>query len=206
MSTLSSDTGTASPSLHMTEEEFVRWADEDTHAEWVAGKVQIKMPIDRIHGAIQFWLRSLVQAFVQKRKLGFVEGPQFTIRLTGRPSRRDPDLLFVAAENQARVQRTYVDGPADLVMEVVSPDSVSRDYREKYIEYQAAGVREYWIVDPLQSVIELHVLGADGKYSQVEPKDGRLHSAMLPGFWLRPADPFKDPLPDVNAVLREMEA
>jgi Uma2 family endonuclease len=192
--------------MHMSEEEFVRWADEDTHAEWVAGKVEIKMPISKAHDEIQFWLRMLVHSFVQRRRLGTVHGPQFTIRLPQKPSRRDPDIIFVSGDNAARVTPTYVNGPADLVMEVVSPDSVSRDYREKYLEYQAAGVREYWIVDPLQGVIELHVLGAEGKYSQVEPKDGRLNSAVLPGFWLRPEDPFKGLLPDVNDLLKEMGA
>ena len=43
---------------------------------------------------------------------------------------------------------TFLDGPADLVIEVISDDSVTRDRVEKFDEYLEAGVREYWVIDP----------------------------------------------------------
>lgn len=206
MSTLSSQTSMIRPSVKMTEDEFVRWADEDTHAEWVNGEVVIKMPISSIHDDLQFWFRMLLHFFVSKRKLGVVRGPQFTIRLPQKPSRRDPDVIFVCNERAHLVTNTYVDGPADLAVEVVSPDSLSRDYREKFNEYEAAGVREYWIVDPLSKQVELYVLGTDNRYAKVDANDGKLFSNVLPEFWIRPEDPFKEPLPDVNALLAEIGA
>ncbi len=39
-------------------------------------------------------------------------------------------------------------GMADLVIEVVSDDSVARDRADKFYEYQTAGIQEYWIIDP----------------------------------------------------------
>lgn len=191
----------------MSEEEFVRWADEDNHAEWVAGRVEVKTPISDIHDQIQFWMRSLIQSFVQRRKLGIVRGPQFTLRLPEKPSRRDPDVMFVAEQIRARLRPTFLDGPAELLVETVSPDSVGRDYREKYQEYQAAGVMEYWIVDPVAQQIEAHALSAGGKYEPIPVgDDGKIHSKVLPGFWIRPADPIKDPLPEVADLLTEMQA
>jgi len=188
----------------MSEEEFVDWADEDTHAEWVNGKVELKMPISDVHDDIQFWLRSLIQSFVDRRSLGKVRGPQFTIRLPQKPSRRDPDLIFVSAGRLSLMGKTFMDGPADLAIEVVLPDSIARDYREKYFEYEAAGVREYWIVDPLSQTTTLHVLDKNGKFEVIAAKEGKLHSVVLNGFWLREADPFKNPLPDVQELLTEM--
>lgn len=99
-----------------------------------------------------------------------------------------------------------MDGPADLAIEVRSRDSASRDYREKFFEYETAGIREYWIFDPLATQTELYVLGTDARYAKVDAKDGKLYSAVLQGFWIRPEDPFKDPLPDVNALLAEIGA
>lgn len=41
-----------------------------------------------------------------------------------------------------------MDGTPDLIVEVTSPESLARDRGEKYVEYEAAGVREYWLIDP----------------------------------------------------------
>jgi Uma2 family endonuclease len=203
MRTLSSQTGAIHPPLHMSEEQFVRWADEDTHAEWV----EVKMPIDRIHGAIQFWLRSLIQGFVKRRKLEFVEGQQFTMRLGHVPSRRDPEVLYVSADNEHLVQRTFVDGPADPVVEIVSPDSASGDYREKYHEYEAGGVAGYWIVNPDNQEVEAHALGASGRYERLPiGEDGIIRSKAMPGFWFRLADVFMAPAPEIEDLLKQMAA
>jgi Uma2 family endonuclease len=45
--------------------------------------------------------------------------------------------------------------PPLLIVEVVSPESLKRDYRYKRSEYAALGVSEYWIVDPLESKISV---------------------------------------------------
>jgi Uma2 family endonuclease len=188
----------------MTEYEFVEWTRDEANAEWVDGEVILKMPISRAHDALQFWLRLLITEFVQKRKLGEVCGPQFTIRLPHRPSRRDPDVMFVANERLHLLGNTFMDGPSDLAIEVVLPESIQRDYHEKYFEYEGAGVREYWIVDPLSQTVSLFTLSAAGKYEKIEPVNGRLNSVVLPGLWINNTDPFKNPLPEVQALLAEM--
>lgn len=55
---------------------------------------------------------------------------------------------FVASEHLDRLKETYLDGPADLVVGIVSPDSVGRDRGEKFYEYAQGGVPEYWLIDP----------------------------------------------------------
>ena len=82
-----------------------------------------------------------------------------------------------------------------MVVEIVSPESIARDYREKYNEYEAAGVREYWIVDPLAKKVEVHVLGRNKRYSQISEKNDALHSVVLPGFYVKPAWLWQSPLP-----------
>ena len=70
------------------------------------------------------------------------------MRLPEAPRRgRVPDLLFVTSEHVDRQQPTYLDGPRDLAVEIVSPDSVRRDQGEKFVEYEQAGIPEYWLVD-----------------------------------------------------------
>ncbi len=117
---------------------------------------------------------------------------------------RAPDILFVANENLARLRNTYLDGPADLAVEIVSPDDPDRDYVDKFQEYQTGGVREYWIIDPQRQEAHFYQLGQDNLYQEITVgDDGIYRSAVLPGLWLRVAWLWQEPLPDVLAVLRE---
>ncbi|MEZ5301901.1 MAG: Uma2 family endonuclease [Verrucomicrobiales bacterium] len=71
---------------------------------------------------------------------------------------REPDIIFVASENLGRIKNAFLDGPADLAVEVISPESQGRDRGDKFYEYQAGGVREYWIIDPERQVAEFYRL------------------------------------------------
>ena len=100
---------------------------------------------------------------------------------------REPDLIFIAREHLDRLSQERLSGPADLVVEVISDDSVARDRADKFYEYQEAGVREYWILDsrPGRERTDFYVLDEKGRYRPVPPEsDGRYHSTVLPGFWL----------------------
>ncbi len=56
-------------------------------------------------------------------------------------------MLFVRHEHADRIHHGRVDGPPDLAIEIVSPESVERDYEKKRKQYQRARVPEYWIID-----------------------------------------------------------
>ena len=189
----------------MGEAEYDRWSLTQELVEWVDGRVIQKMPENTLHDVLRNWLMVVLGLFVRGRRLGQVYGPELTMRLPQGPTRRCPDVLFVSSANAGRVGATMVDGPADLIIEVVSPDSVGRDYREKFLEYEAAGVPEYWIADPLSERLEPYRLGGDGAYELIPPNaDGRVHSTAVPGFSLRPADLFADDRPEELALLAEL--
>src|SRR5262245_58498673 len=102
--------------LRMTEEDFVVWCDHDTPAEWVDGLVVFKEPASHQHDGLQWWLRNLLQLYVEAKDLGVVVGPQFVTRLvTGRKtSRREPDVMFIGKERLASLGRNHLEGPPDL--------------------------------------------------------------------------------------------
>lgn len=66
-----------------------------------------------------------------------------------------PDLLVLLPDSRARLVRRGVEGPPDLVIEVLSPANRAHDQVRKRELYARSGVREYWIVDPEQRVIEI---------------------------------------------------
>jgi Uma2 family endonuclease len=194
------------PPGDLTYEEFLAWCDEDTRAEWVDGRV-IPLPVTvaERHAAILSLLITLFKLATRFGRLGAVYAEPFQMRLRAARRGRSPDLIFVAPAHRDRVRRHYVDGPADIVVEIVSPDSVRRDRVEKLAEYEQAGVPEYWLVDPDQQQVELRVLGPEGRHRVVfAGSDGLLQSTVLPQWRLRVEWLWQDPGPELDEVLREL--
>ena len=191
----------------MTESEFVAWSGgfEHVRAEWVDGEVVVMSPANIWHSDLADFLKTVLRIFTEERNLGRVFGEEYFVRFEGggRLQRRLPDVLFVSRDREHLFTRTYLDGPPDLAVEVVSPDSVDRDRREKFAAYESGGVREYWIIDPEAKTLEAYRLDG-GRFARVLEADGRVASAALPGFFLRPDWLWREPLPKVLDVLREL--
>jgi hypothetical protein len=128
----SEDQGDQGPVEGMTYEEFLTWADEDTLAEWVDGEVVMYSLASKRHQNIADFLLKVMGTYVESHDLGMVISAPFQMKLE---HGREPDVLFVASEHLDRLEETYLDGPADLVVEIVSPDSMGRDRGDKFYEY-----------------------------------------------------------------------
>lgn len=116
--------------------------------EWVDGTVIQMSPVPIRHDKIQRYLSTLLSAYLELRPVGeLVEAP-FVMNLAN--SAREPDIQIILNENPHTRTDTYMDGAADIVIEIVSAESIKRDYGEKFHEYEQGGVREYWIIDPLK--------------------------------------------------------
>ncbi len=192
------------PGVRMTERQFVAWSTPAAlPAEWVDGEVVLMTTPSGEHVDLNTWILRVVADFVDHHDLGLVRMP-FTTRLTAVNRRRDPDVLFVSKSRLHLLRDNHLEGPPDLAVEIVSPDSVSRDWRTKYHEYEAAGVREYWIVDPLTRRFEANGLHRKKYCLLPVDDDGRVHSKMLKGLHVRPAWLWRSPLPKVGTVLKEL--
>lgn len=187
----------------LTYEQFLDWANEDTRAEWVDGAIIMPSPANTKHQRITQFVFRVMSEFAERRGLGEVFTAPYQMKLAH--SGREPDVLFLAKDHLSRLTETYLNGPADLVVEVISPGSVGRDRGDKFYEYQAAGIPEYWLIDPLTERAEFYQLDAAGRY-QLIPSDeaGLYHSKVLPGLWLRVEWLWQEPLPAAATVLREI--
>ena len=178
---LATATETPAP-LRMTYEEFLAWADEDTLAEWVDGEVVMTTPASDRHQDLVGFLESLLRLYVEEHELGVVRIAPFQVKLE---QGREPDLIFIAREHLARLQENRVEGPPDLVVEIVSPKSVARDRGEKFYEYAQGGVPEYWLIDPQARWAEFYRL-KEGYYRPAfSGEAGIYRSEAVAGFWLR---------------------
>ena len=185
-------------------EAFLAWCDEDIHAEWVDEKVLIMSPASQIHQQLVVFLTVVLKFFTEEYGLGTVLNAPFSMRLGSVQSVREPDLLFVSTRHLDRLQETYLDGPADLAVEIVSKGSIGRDRGDKFVEYEQAGIPEYWLIDPERQQAEFYGLEADGRYHPMPLEGGVFRSAVLSGFWLRVDWLWADPLPKGLDVIREL--
>jgi Uma2 family endonuclease len=87
-------------------------------------------------------------------------------------------------------------------VEIVSPDNVERNWQIKYLEYQAARIPEYWVVDPGYQRVQVYGLTEAGTYQPLAVDEGWLRSQALPGFGIRPEWLWQDPPPTTLAVAR----
>lgn len=190
------------PKKPFTYEEFLEWADEDARAEWVDCEVIVMSPASSRHQQLVGFLVTLMGIYVEENALGQVLSAPFQMKLE---NGREPDVLFLKKEHEGRLKEAYLDGPADLVVEIVSPESGPRDRGEKFYEYEAGGVQEYWLIDPIREQIEVYRL-EEGRYHLVQPEEeGIYRSEVVPGFWLRASWLWQESLPKVLGVLREWE-
>lgn len=193
------------PSSPVSFEEFLHWLDEGTRAEWVDGEILVMSPSNWQHQDLIAWLTGILRYFIDGRGLGRVVAAPFQIKLPGpRGSSREPDILYIATDNPGTLHRTLFEGAPDLAIEIVSPESVNRDHVEKFNEYEHAGVREYWVIDPQERRADFFTLSGAGHFVPIPVQGGAVESALLPGLHLNVQWLFAEPLPRLPEVLKEM--
>jgi len=193
------------PTRKLTYEEFLEWCDEDTLAEWVNGEVIVLTPASNRHQDLVRFLVQVLGIYVETNGLGIVRPAPFQMKTGLELPGREPDILFVAKENLGRLKETYLDGPADLVIEITSQESRLRDRGEKFAEYELGGVREYWLLDPDEQRADFYLLGPEGRYERQKGDEQRIYrSHIVPGFGLKVDWLWQEPLPPVLDVLREL--
>ena len=175
-----------------SEEEYL-WLTDGTNRliEFTDGQLEFLPVASEIHQMLNRFLFLALYQFVERLKLGEVHFSGLRLRV--RPGKiRQPDVIFLQKDNY-HVRHNRVWDGADLVMEIVSDDEKDRqrDYETKIADYAAAGVLEYWIVDPEERTVIVHYL-REVNYSV----HGRFHagqkatSVLLPDFSIDVAELF----------------
>lgn len=169
----------------LTWEEFLQYGDENTWAEWIDGRVIVLFSGSTQHQRIVGFLQTIMGTFAETHNLGEVFIAPYAMKLDPQRRGREPDVLFVSRERENIILPTFIDGAADLVVEVVSPESNERDRVDKFVEYEAAGVREYWLIDFTNRIAEFYQLDANGRYQLTQTTEGVFRSTVLPNFFIR---------------------
>ncbi len=136
------------------------------------------------HQDVRLYLTVLLKSFVEMTDAGVVRNAPFRVYLDDGTD-CEPDIVFIAHANFDRLHESHIEGPPDIVVEVLSSESTAQDRGEKFAIYERAGVREYWLIDPVRELANLYHLGPDGYYDEFRPDTmERLRSRVLRAFVL----------------------
>jgi Uma2 family endonuclease len=186
-----------------TFDDFCVLVRDKQKADLLDGVIYMASPDNLDANRLNLWLGGLVDDYATLRDLGEVFVSRVAFRLDDF-SAPEPDIGFVLKERLHLKRRGFFQGAPDLAMEIVSPDSIERDYLEKKESYARFGVLEYWIIDEIKRQVRLFRGGRHGKYREIRTKGGIFHSEVLQGFWLRPAWLWQVPRPAKSSVLQEI--
>lgn len=141
----------------ITFEEYLVYDDgTGNHYELVDGHLVLMNPPRIEHFLITKFLEQQLDSEIQRLALPWLTFREAGVR-TGYNKSRLTDLCVVTQEQAKELlgQSAVFQTAPLMIVEVVSPDSIARDYRYKRSEYAALEVPEYWIVNPLESKVTL---------------------------------------------------
>jgi Uma2 family endonuclease len=175
-------------------------------ADLIDGVIYMASPDSRINNTLNGFLFKLISGFIEAKNIdGFAFFSRYACRISDIRA-PEPDVGYVRPENANRVHENEMEGGPHIAVEIVSRDSVQRDYGEKRELYEAAGVEEYWIVDPRQQRVEFLRLNS-GRYELVALEDNRIFkSSVIPGFWFDVNWLLARPIPKAYHCLEEILA
>jgi len=175
------------------------------HAEWFYGVVIAMSPIHILHNRIVRFLSTLFDVYLELTTGGEVLLEPMVMKPGEDFPARQPDLQVLLPDRLPYLQETQVAGPANLVVEVISPESVRRDRGEKFDEYERGGVAEYWLIDPQRKEALFYVRGENNLFESRLPQDGRYTSHVLAQLQLHVDIFWQEKPPGVRETVRMVE-
>lgn len=169
-----------------TYEDYAHLPDDGWRYEVIRGELHMTPAPNTKHQVIVRNIGFAIMLFLRRFALGEILFAPIDVLLPARLATPvQPDIIFIASSRLDIVKDQHVEGPPDLIVEVLSPTNWLDDRRTKYQVYAESGVREYWIVDPTTRLLEVFVLERGeyrllGKFGAGE----RARSEILPGFEL----------------------
>jgi Uma2 family endonuclease len=172
-----------------TYEDWLSW-DEDVRAELVDGNLYMMAPPSRRHQAVIMEISRQLANFLRGKPCKVFPAP-FGVHLNEEEDTVfEPDIVVVC--DKSKLDEKGCKGAPDFIIEILSPSSARMDRLLKYNKYQLSGVREYWIVDPETTSVQVSILENGRYYTTVYGEDGVAPVAVLPGCEIVLKDVFAE--------------
>ncbi|MEQ8471250.1 MAG: Uma2 family endonuclease [Marinoscillum sp.] len=178
--------------------DYLRWSFEE-RVELIKGKLFRMSPAPkRSHQEISTVIGGEIFSFLKNKSCRVYHAP-FDVRFPNSPDDTDdqtstvvqPDICVIC--DHSKLDDAGCKGAPDLIVEILSPSTASKDLNEKYQLYEEYGVKEYWVVYPGECVLEIYDL-QDGKYVSRGKlvREDEVTSNVLPGLKVKLKDVFEE--------------
>ena len=166
---------------YYTYADYLKW-DDDVRRELINGVPYAMAAPSRIHQEILLELSYQLRGFL-KGKLCKVFPAPFDVRLNAKGDGDDtvvqPDISVICDRN--KLDDKGCNGAPDLIIEILSESNARYDKLTKFNKYLEAGVREYWIVEPINRIVNVHTLSISSYTTKIYDDNGIINVGILDG-------------------------
>ena len=160
---------------------FYDQIDEQQKVEFINGKVIVHSLVRRKHNRISTLLFKIIDTYVIQEELGYTASENLMISLTRNDY--EPDICFFNKEKSKDFTEDQTLFPApDFIAEILSPSTADRDRGIKFEDYAAHQVKEYWIIDPEEKIVEQYLLDDSAYQLNIKAKTGSIQSVAIKNF------------------------
>ena len=183
------------PGVKLTYDDFLLFPDDGKRHELIDGEHYVTPSPTRKHQAIAWNLTVIIGTYLEAHSIGRAFAAPFDV-VFSEFDVVEPDLLYISNERQSDVLTTkHVAGAPNLVVEIASPGTRTRDDNLKRKLYERFGVEEYWVIEPEDETIVVYRHDGENYRRISEPAVKRadiLATPLLPGLQAPLVRIFKD--------------
>lgn len=173
-----------------TYNDYLQLEDQNRYEVLKGNLTMVPAPFT-IHQLVSRNLETALWNFVRERKLGQIFDAPTDVVLADDVVVQ-PDILFIGKANLSLIKENAIMGPPDLIVEIVSPSSASYDAIEKRAIYEQYGVKEFWLIFPLEKTVEILTLENNiYKTWRSAKKAGSIQSKVVEEFTIDLKDIFE---------------
>lgn len=175
-------------SMTYTYADYLKWQFEE-RLELFRGKIFQLSATNTKHQDISGNIFVPIALFLKKKPCKVFAAP-FDVRLPVKNKRKDnevttvvqPDICVICDET--KIDTRGCCGAPDLIVEILSPGNSKKEVRLKYELYEEAGVKEYWIINPVEENVVVFILNDNGKFSGLKmyATDDEISSIAISGL------------------------
>jgi len=166
------------PLTQVTWQDVQQFPDDGKRYEAIEGELYVTAAPSLRHQAISMRLTSALLKILVEGSHGTLWAAPTGVEFPSTGEGVEPDLVFVSNERRGILSPKWIRGAPDLVIEILSPSTASRDLKLKLRLYERQGVGEYWVVDPDED--DVTAWRFDSAAKGTTPVLGERHTDRLP--------------------------